>query len=148
MSSYNPLIVLLNVSPPMKGISGKREAADSMMANSTFCIWLPLYCPCWSCHPKPPNCHDLSLSHNTAKLLISIFPPLKDNLTGYLCGHFSKAFVKTHQCFTKKILQTGALKKFILVYCCILVVTLFDCEQNLQLQEMHVNFLCVSGLGN
>lgn len=115
-----------------------REAADSMMANSTFRIWL--YCPFRSCHPKLPR----SLSHNTAKLFISILPTLKDNLTGYLCGHFSKAFVKMHWCFTKKILQTGALKKFIFVYSCISTVTLFDCEQNLQLQEMNTNFLCVS----
>lgn len=140
MSSYNPLTVLLNVSPPLGGFSGKREAVYSLMANATFCIWLLLYCPFWSCHPKLPR----SLSHNTAKLCISILPALKDNLTGYLCGNFSKAFVKMHWCFTKKILQTGALKKFIFVYSCISTVTLFDCEHNLQLQEMNVNFLFVS----
>lgn len=138
MSSYNPLTVLLNLLPWVA--SQGREAADSVMANSTVCIWLPLYCPFWSCHPKLPQ----SLPHSIAKLFISILPTLKDNLTGYLCGHFSKAFVKMHWCFTKKILQTGALKKFVFVYSCISTTTLFDCEQDLQLQEMNTSFLGVS----
>lgn len=48
-----------------------------------------------------------------------------------LCGHFSKS-VKTHQCFAERYLRSLVLKKFRLVHSCILTVTLFNYEQNLQ----------------
>lgn len=113
------------------------------MTNSTFCIWYPS-----TAFPGPatPNCH--SLSHNTAKLFISILSTLKDNLTGYLCGHssFCKGFCKNALMFYKKrysrlvLLRSSYLSTLVSqLWPCLTVNTIYNCRK-----WMWISCVCLS----